>query len=94
MLEKALERKACNIIKDLGGLALKFSPTASRGWPDRVMLLNDGHIFFVEFKREGLVPTKLQKLRALSLKGRGYSVYYCDSITQFHHILSKEGLAE
>lgn len=92
MLEKALERKACLIIKDLGGLAIKFSPVASRGWPDRVMLLKGGQLFFVEFKRKGLKPTKLQNIRALSLIDRGYRVYSCDSITQFHHILDREGL--
>jgi len=92
MLEKALERKACNIIKTLGGLALKFSPTSSRGYPDRVILLDNAHLFFVEFKKRGLKPTKLQKLRATSLRERGYSVYFCDSIDEFNNILCREGV--
>lgn len=92
MLEKALEQKACKRIKELGGLALKFSPVASRGYPDRVILLNNGQLFFVEFKKRGLKPTKLQNLRALALRERGYSVYFCDSIDRFYDILSHEGV--
>ena len=37
MLEKQIERYLCNRVKQLGGLALKFEPPGSGGWPDRII---------------------------------------------------------
>lgn len=92
MLEKTLEAKACRTIRSLGGLALKFSSPSSRGWPDRLMLCNHGKLFWVEFKKKGEKPTKLQKHRHNSLIHRGFHVYLCESTDQFNEILSLEGV--
>jgi hypothetical protein len=92
MLEKTLEAKACRKIKELGGLALKFNSTSSRGWPDRLILLNHGVLFWVEFKAQGKKPTKLQLLRRKALINRGFRVYYCDCVDQFDKILCYEGV--
>ena len=53
MLEAALERLCCKKVRAVGGLARKLKDVGTRGWPDRMMLLPGGRIFFTEFKRPG-----------------------------------------
>lgn len=92
MLEKTLETKACQRIKGLGGLALKFNSPSSRGWPDRLILCHNGNIFWIEFKKKGRKPTKLQDYRHNALIQRGFHVYSCHSDAQLTEILSLEGV--
>lgn len=51
MLEKTLERKVCNYIKDLGGKAFKWVCPGETGVPDRICILPEGRIIFIELKR-------------------------------------------
>lgn len=52
MLESGLERKCCNLVKKLGGLAYKWVSPGATGVPDRIFILT-GRVIFVEFKRPG-----------------------------------------
>lgn len=49
-MEKTLEAYFRNSIKKAGGLALKFSSPGFTGVPDRVTLMPNGELHFVEFK--------------------------------------------
>jgi len=51
-LESDLEKQCSDWIYDRGGLCLKIKLENTRGFPDRLILLND-KIAFVEFKRPG-----------------------------------------
>ena len=51
--EKQIEKKFCDKVKSIGGMALKFMATACAGVPDRIVLLPNGKVYFVELKREG-----------------------------------------
>lgn len=59
MLEKTVEKKCMALAKKRGFLFLKWQNTAQKGVPDRI-LIGPGIIEFVELKRPGGKPTKLQ----------------------------------
>lgn len=61
MLEKNIEQKLRQKVKELGGLALKFVSPGFNSVPDRVILFN-GRAWFVEVKRPGQKPTPEQRI--------------------------------
>lgn len=52
MIESALEKKLRDGVKGLGGLCYKFVSPGNAGVPDRVVILPDGRVHFVEVKTE------------------------------------------
>jgi uncharacterized protein YozE (UPF0346 family) len=78
--EAEIEHKFCKRIESLGGLALKFNPAGWSGAPDRIILMPDGKIRFVEFKVLGAEPRPLQKFRLAQLYGMGFEAYVIDSM--------------
>ena len=72
MLEKEIEKKLGGRLKALGCLYLKFASPATRGVPDRIVICPDGHVTFVELKREdgALSPQQEAMLRALRQRGQ------------------------
>ena len=52
MLESAVEAVFARRVRELGGLSFKFAPIHA-GNPDRIVLLADGVIRFVELKADG-----------------------------------------
>ena len=63
MLEKQIEQKLSLMVKQQGGMALKFVSPSFAGMPDRLVLLPDGIIAFVELKAPGKKPRPLQLSR-------------------------------
>ena len=53
MLEKQIENKLTLMVKKAGGIAVKFVSPSLAGIPDRLVLLPDGVIAFVELKAPG-----------------------------------------
>lgn len=72
MLEKEIESKMRTLIKQRGGIFIKFVSPSSRGVPDRIVLKNPGMIIFIELKREGETPTALQKRWNRILRSFGF----------------------
>lgn len=50
-LEKEIEAKLVNLVKNHGGMCLKWVCPGWAGVPDRIVLLPGGRIMFVELKR-------------------------------------------
>lgn len=48
MREKIIEQKLVNVVKSLGGVALKFISPGMSGVPDRLILLPGKRLAFVE----------------------------------------------
>ena len=85
MLEKQIERKLCDAIKDAGGMCLK--QTGMAGIPDRLVLLPDGRCAFVELKAPGEKPRKLQVMRMKQLKKLGFKCFVIDGVDQIDGVL-------
>ena len=57
------------------------------GWPDRVYLLPNGAHVYIEFKRPGKAPRKLQSVRLGTLVDYKQKAYYCDNAAEAIKIL-------
>ena len=60
-MEKQIEAYLVKKVKELGGMAYKFTSPAHRGVSDRIVCLPDGQTWFVELKTEGGRLSPLQK---------------------------------
>ena len=89
MREKAIERKLTLMVKQRGGMALKFVSPGFDGVPDRIVLLPHGKIAFVELKAEGETLRPLQVRRKRQLESLGFSVYCVDGAEQIGGILDE-----
>lgn len=79
MLESQIERRLKNEIGKLGGKALKWESPNYRGVPDRIVLLPDGKLKFVELKAPGKTLRPLQQKRKRELEDLGFEVHTIDS---------------
>lgn len=75
MLERDIEKKFVAKVKRMGGEAVKFTSPASRGWPDRLVVLPGGRVTFVELKTDKGVLTEIQKSRIARLLDLGVEVH-------------------
>ena len=89
MREKQIENKLATEAKKLGGIALKFVSPSFDGMPDRLVLMPDGHIAFVELKAPGKKPRPLQLARHRLLRSLGFRVYVIDSVEQIGGMLDE-----
>lgn len=89
MREKQIENKLTTEAKKLGGIALKFVSPSFDGMPDRLVLIPDGHIAFVELKAPGKKPRPLQLARHRLLRSLGFRVYVIDSVEQIGGMLDE-----
>lgn len=78
-LEKAEELEVKKWCKENRILAIKFTPMGERGWPDRVFVFPTGVHVWIEFKRKGKKPTKLQYYRMGLLTEQGALVTWTDN---------------
>ena len=79
MRESELEKKLVSHITKLGGIAYKFSSPNRRAVPDRLCVMPNGRVFFVEVKAPTKQPTSLQKHEHKLLKELGHSVFVVDN---------------
>ena len=89
MKEKAIEQKFRAAVKDAGGLAVKFASPGFDGVPDRLALLPDGKMAFVEVKAPGEKPRPLQLARHQLLRRLGFKVYVLDNESQIGGIIDE-----
>lgn len=89
MIEKMIERKLTLMVKNRGGVCLKFISPGFAGVPDRIVLLPDGCVAFVEVKAYGEKPRPLQTSRHKLLRQLGFKVYVLDDPEQIGGILDE-----
>ena len=87
VLERDLERHFSNVCKKLGILTLKLNVTYSRGWPDRVVVLSDGQVFWVELKTLTGIVSPLQERVHKLLRQRGHTVYVLRTKEEITNVL-------
>lgn len=86
--EKAIEAYLVRRVKEQGLLCLKYSSANTTGYPDRLLLLPDGRVVWIEIKTKGKHPNKLQLLRHDELRRHGHIVYVADSREEIEKILT------
>ena len=69
-------------------LCKKFESPSTRGYPDRI-LIHHGTVVFVELKRPGEKPRKLQMYRIEELISHGANVEVADTRQKVDNILNK-----
>lgn len=89
MREKTLEQKLMNETKKRSGLCLKFVSPGITGVPDRIILLPDARIGFVEVKGLGEKPRKIQIRRHEQIRHLGFGVYVLDQADEIERILDE-----
>lgn len=87
--EKQIEAALVKAVKNEGGLCPKFVSPGLNGVPDRIVLLPDSRMAFVELKAPGKTLRPLQQFRKRQLENLGYHVYVVDSIDLIHTTLSR-----
>lgn len=80
MLEKKIEEAVCQYARDKGLLVYKFTSPNRAAVPDRLFILPDGRVFFIEFKATGKTPTPTQEREHSKLRGHGIAVYVVDDV--------------
>ena len=89
MREKDIEQKFRVAVKAAGGVAVKFTSPGFDGVPDRLALLPDGKMAFVEVKAPGKKPRTLQLSRHRLLRRLGFKVYVLDDESQIGGIIDE-----
>lgn len=86
MLEKEIEKYLKLKIKKIGGLALKFVPPGFTGAPDRICLLPEEIIFFVELKQLNKNLRDRQLFVKKQFEELGIKVYKIDNKKQVNEL--------
>ena len=89
MREKRIEQKLMMEVRRCGGMALKFISPSYSGMPDRLILLPDGKVAFVEVKAPGKKPRPLQIKRREMLRKLGFRVFVLDAASDILMILKE-----
>lgn len=89
MRESELERRFRRLAMQAGGKAYKFVSPGNDGVPDRIVVLPGGRIGFVELKRPGEIPRKLQQFQLGELERLGCYTAVVDSMEQAEAVISE-----
>ena len=89
MREKVIEKKLVDEIKKLGGLCLKFNSQSMVGIPDRIILLNNKRMCFVETKARNKKLRPLQFITKRKLESLGFKVYVVDTIEKVKEVVDE-----
>jgi hypothetical protein len=87
VLERDLERYFSAQCKKHNLLTLKLHVRFARGWPDRIVALENGEVLWVELKRPGGVVSELQRKVHNDLARRGHNVYVVYSKEDIDRVL-------
>ena len=79
ILERDLEKYFTAQCKKRKLMTLKLHVKFARGWPDRIVPIENGQVLWVELKRPGGKLSALQAKNHISLLRLGHEVYVLDS---------------
>ena len=91
MRERDIERKLVVETVRRRGVALKFVSPGCVGVPDRIVMLPDGKIGFVELKTPGKKPRTIQVRRIQQMRKMGFKVFVIDGVEQIGSVLDAIG---
>lgn len=89
MREKNIEHKLVTETVRRRGVALKFVSPGCIGVPDRIVMLPDGKMGFVELKAPEKTPRPIQVRRIQQIRKMGFKVFVVDSMEQIGSVLDE-----
>ena len=89
MRESTIEKHLVKVVRESGGLAIKLVSPGWAGIPDRLILMPQGRLAFVELKAPGHTLRPLQVRRKRQLEALGFSVYCVDRVMQIGGMISE-----
>ena len=89
MREKQIEQRLVKAVKVLNGMCPKLVSPGTDGMPDRMVLLPNGKLSFVEVKAPGQKPRPLQVRRHEQRRQLGCRVSVLDDPEQIPGILAE-----
>ena len=89
MRESFIEEKLTKAVRQNGGICWKCTSPGTAGVPDRIILMPEGRIAFVEVKAPGEKPRPLQLSRHRLLRRLGFKVYVLDALEDIEKIISE-----
>lgn len=92
MLEKDIEKLFRDEIKKAGGKAYKFTSPGNDGVPDRIVMLPDGRIVFVELKTDKGKLSRLQELQCRQIAELGQTVRVLHGLSEVRDFFLEFGL--
>lgn len=92
-LEKDIEKDIGTYARSKGCLYYKFTSPNNRSVPDRIIVAPGGAVGFLEVKRAGQCPTKLQTIEINKLKQMGCIVAWVDSVPEGKAFVDKVRLS-
>lgn len=81
-LERVTEASVTEYALSKKCFSLKLNVLARVGWPDRIYLYYGARIIFIEFKRLGQKPRRIQDYIHGKLRELGFRVFVVDCIEQ------------
>lgn len=87
--EKQIEQKLVKAVKAEGGMCPKLISPGTDGMPDRMVLLPEARIGFVEVKAPGQKPRRLQERRHAQLRDLGFQVSVLDDPERIPEIIAE-----
>lgn len=79
MLERSVEDECNREAKRRGVMSLKIVALGRAGFPDRTLLARGGRVAFLELKRPGEEPRKLQRWWLRKLREYGFPAGWTDT---------------
>lgn len=80
MREAQIEKRLFELVKKSGGMCIKLDASNVSGIPDRLVLLPDGFVAFIELKAPNKKPRPLQVKRMEDLNRLGLFCCVIDSM--------------
>lgn len=72
--EKSIEKYLVEECKKIGLLCLKYTNPNQVGYPDRLIIMPEGRVIWVELKSKGKKPSQVQEYRHEELRSIGHVV--------------------
>lgn len=80
LLERDIEKRTKAYAESKGWLTRKWTSPGHSFVPDQLFIRPDGHVFFIEFKRNGARPTAGQLREHEKLRKQGCTVAVIDGV--------------
>ena len=89
MLERQVEQALVREVRKHGGIAPKFTSPGTAGMPDRLVILPEGKVCFVELKAPGQKPRPIQIRQMDRLINLGCMVRTIDHPNQIQELIDE-----